>query len=75
MIILVCHRNKRSILRDDLVKDTNILHGIRDRHFLTLFDFTVCMWLIEEFEGSFVASITNESLENLDLEFFAGDAQ
>ena len=75
MIILVCHRNKRSILRNDLVKDPNISHGMSDHLVLTLLYFTACMWLIEEFEGSFVASITSESIKNLDLEFLAGDTE
>ena len=74
-IILVCHRKKWRILRDDLVKDPNVLHGISDRHVLTLLYVTVCIWLVKEFEGSFVASITSESIKNLDLEFLAGDTE
>ena len=75
MIILVCHRKMRRILRNDPVKDPNVLHGISDRHVLTLLYFTVCMWLVEEFERSFVGSITRDSIENLDLKFLAGDAE
>ena len=50
------------------------MHGISERHLLTLLYFTVCMRLIEEFEVSLLEGITNESIKNLDLEFSVGDA-